>query len=505
MAAFPFKIRFWPGRREPLAFGVVRSVVSRGLGGIYAVAFASWWVQAHGLVGSRGIAPMGPWLSAVREQLGPGAVWQVPTVFLWGAGDGSLHAVCAAGVAAAVLVVAGVGQGPLLVVLWALYLSLVTTGNVFMNFQWDALLLEAGLIAPFLAPWRPWTGPRRIDARVPRLPVYLLWLLLGKLMFLSGLVKLTSGDVAWRDGSALVHHYETQPLPHVVAWYVHQGPAWFHALSVWIMFVVELAFPLLIPLGRQARRVAAAGFVGLMVLIAGTGNFTYFNLLTALLSLTLLDDAAWPVRVREWFRPGPEEAGNGGGTMAGACRAMCLGPLAVLSLAVCLDGRVAGGLRPVLEAVAPFRSVNSYGLFRVMTRERPEILVEGSRDGVTWLLYEHRFKPDRPEEAPAFAAPHQPRLDWQFWFAALDAPYRRTPHSVWFEGLLLRLLEGEETVLRLFATNPFPEEPPRFLRARLCRYSFTTPEERRAGGAWWRREDLGLYVPVVERSPSRGR
>jgi len=510
MASGLSRLAAWWRRGRPHAdvggsptFGMVQSVFTRGLALVYAVAFASWWVQAEGLVGSRGIVPMAPWLDAVKAQLGTWAWLQVPTVFLWDSGDGALGLVCVLGTVAACLGVVGVAQGPILALLWVLYLSLVTTGNVFMNFQWDALLLEAGLIAPFLARWRMWSGFREIDPRAPRLPVYLLWLLLGKLMFLSGWVKLASGDPSWRDGSALTYHYETQPIPHAVAWFAHQLPGWFQALSVWGMFVIELALPALIPLGRRARLVASAGIVGLMILIAGTGNFTFFNLLTALLALSLVDDDALPERGRRFFRPVAVEAGAGWGRTVASGRAFVLVPLAVLSLAVVLDPKVTGPLRPVLDAVAPFRSVNGYGLFRVMTKERPEILIEGSRDGVTWFPYEHRFKPDRLDEAPGLVAPHQPRLDWQFWFAALDAPYRRTPYSVWFEGLILRLLEGEETVLRLFATNPFPDQPPRFVRARLCRYSFTAAEERRATGAWWRREELGLYLPVVERRSPR--
>lgn len=475
-------------------FGVAQSLFTRGLALVYLLAFLSWWVQVDGLVGSRGLAPMEPWLAEVKRQLGPWSWLQVPTVFLLSGSDAMLHAVCALGCVTALLVMAGGIQGPGLVLLWLLYLSLVATGNVFMNFQWDALLLEAGLIAPFLAPWRWWTGPRRIDTGAPRVPILLLWLLLGKLMFLSGLVKLTSGDPAWRDGSALAYHFETQPIPHAVAWYAHQLPAGVLTASVWAMFAIELVLPWCILLGRWGRMAAFAGFVGLMGLIAATGNFTFFNLLTVILCLALLDDDVVP---RRWFTTGVSSGSPRG--VGAVLRPAALTCLAGLSLAACFPAGMTGFLRPVQSAMAPFRSVNSYGLFRVMTKERPEIIFEGSDDGITWQAYHHRWKPDRLEEMPRLVAPHQPRLDWQMWFAALGGPYQRSSHTVWMEGLVVRLLEGEPAVLRLFVENPFPDAPPRYLRARLFRYEFTTFAERNASGDWWKRVELGLYFPVVER------
>jgi len=471
-------------------FGMAQFLFTRGLALVYLIAFTSWWVQADGLVGSRGIAPMEPWIAEVKRQLGAGAAFQVPTIFLVQASDAALHTVCALGTLIALLVLVGVAQGPGLILLWILYLSLASTGNVFMNFQWDALLLEAGLIAPFLAPWRWWNGFRQLDPRAPRLPVWVLWLLLGKLMFLSGLVKLTSGDPAWRDGSALAFHFETQPIPHAVAWYAHKLPDWSLSASVWIMFVIELGLPWLILCGRRGRLVAFAGFTALMLLIAATGNFTYFNLLTAVLCLPLLDDRLFPAR---WFPELPPAPAN---PIMPRFRAAILIPIAVLSAAACFP---TGFLRPVQAAIAPFRSINSYGLFRVMTQQRPEIILEGSDDGITWSAYEHRWKPDRPGEMPRLVAPHQPRLDWQMWFAALGGPYQRSPYTVWMEGLVLRLMEGEPAVLRLFAENPFPDRPPRYLRARLFRYQFTTFAERKSSGDWWKRVELGLYFPVVER------
>jgi len=146
--------------------------------------------------------------------------------------------------------------------------------------------------------------------------------------------------------------------------------------------------------------------------------------------------------------------------------------------------------------VQPFRIVSSYGLFRRMTPTRPEIVIEGSNDTATWLPYEFKWKPGDLRRPPRFVEPHQPRLDWQMWFAAL-ADYRSTP---WFGNLLARLLQGSPDVLALMEKNPFPEAPPRYVRAVLYEYHFTDPATRKRDGTWWRREEKGLYCPPVSLS-----
>jgi hypothetical protein len=147
-----------------------------------------------------------------------------------------------------------------------------------------------------------------------------------------------------------------------------------------------------------------------------------------------------------------------------------------------------GGSR-FLHIVAPLRIVNSYGLFAVMTTERPEIIVEGSNDGQDWRAYEFPYKPGDLRRAPPVVEPHQPRLDWQMWFAALASPQQ----DPWFAHFLLRLLQGERSVLRLLRYNPFPDAPPRYVRARLYLYHFTSFGAR----DWWWREQRGLYFPAV--------
>ena len=481
-------------------YAITRWIFLRGLGLIYLIAFASLWVQVKGLIGSQGILPAEQSLQALKAYLGPDRFRVVPTLFWLGSSDLALQLACAAGVGCALLLVGNVAPIPALIALWVLYLSLAGVGRDFLAFQWDVLLLEAGLLAIFFAPGR--VLPGRDAAPVPAVVLLLLWWLLFRLTFQSGLTKLTWGDPVWRDGTALDYHFFTQPLPTWTAWFAQQLPSWVKRVAVLVMYVLEIGFPLLIFGPRGARLVACAGIVVLQIAIFKTGNYTFFNVLTVILALLLVDDAAWarvlPDRFIQGFAAAPGPPGLG----AGAIRTV----LAVLVLTISAV-KFWDNLSPTTSVppfavrlvrwADPFRSVNSYGLFRVMTTSRSEIIIEGSDDGSTWRAYEFKYKPGDVTRRPGFVEPHQPRLDWQMWFAALDGN-EATP---WFQRLLARLLEGSPDVIGLLAGNPFPAHPPRYIRAMRYDYRFTTVAERKATGAWWSRTLVGEYSPAVSLAP----
>ena len=466
----------------------------RAMGVIYLLAFASLGTQILGLVGSRGILPAQPWLTAVAQQVGPERYWLVPTLFWIRASDAWLLGVCVAGLALSTLLIADVAPTLVAALLWLGYLSFVSIGRDFLAFQWDNLLLEAGFLTILASPWR--LRPGRPDPRAASpLVVWLLRWLLFRLMFSSGMVKLVSGDPTWRGLSALLAHYATQPLPTPLAWYAQQLPVWFHRVSCAAVFGVELIVPWMIFGPRPIRVAAGAILLGFQVLIALTGNYGFFNVLTMAFCLPLLDDGQWPARVRAWL------AGSDAVKARSWPRAV-VWPLAasiILISAVRVAGlfRLRGGWpRPVVafvSAAEPLRVVNSYGLFAVMTTMRHEIVVEGSLDGTAWTPYVFRYKPGDPMTPPPVVAPHQPRLDWQMWFAALGS-YRDNP---WFLAFCQRLLEGSPSVPRLLAADPFHEHPPQYVRALVYDYHFTDWPTRRATGAWWRRELLGSYCPVL--------
>jgi hypothetical protein len=481
-------------------------VFLRGMGLVYLSAFGSIVVQVDGLIGSRGILPAADYLERAHRILGPAAYWQFPTLLWLDTSDRALHALCWSGLLVAAVLIAGLLSGPCAVLLWLLYLSIVVAGQVFLGYQWDALLLEAGMLTVLMAPWRLRLG--RATDRVWWLSVWLVRWLLFRLNFLSGVVKLASGDPAWSNWNALEFHYETQPLPAWTSWYIHQMPPWFHSLSVGFMFYAELVAPFFIFGPRPIRRLGFASLLLLQLLIAGTGNYGFFNLLSIVLCLTLLDDQDWDwlrrifrvrrklleIEAEDGFEPG------GSGRNWSIPRRMVVGAVGAILLVVTtveMFERISPGIvQPhglfvLSQWVEPLRSTNSYGLFAVMTTERPEILVEGSADGTSWKPYRFRWKPGELKERPWFSTPHMPRLDWQLWFAALAGDCRSQP---WFVRFERKLLQGTPEVLALLGENPFPNRPPRFVRARLERYTFTRWGSRN----WWDRQDLGLYCPPLE-------
>ena len=463
----------------------------RALGLIYAAAFLSLWPQLGGLVGSEGIYPVAGFLGLVHERVGLTGLWWYPTLCWLSPTEAMLHTLCALGTLAGVSLAAGIATMPALIVAWIAYLSLATVAQDFLWFQWDSLLLETGVLALFLFP-RRW-GVRASAEPPARAGIFLLRWLLFRLMVSSAVVKLTSGDPTWRSLTALQYHYETQPLPPWTAWYMHHLPAVFQKASVLGMFATEGLAPFLIFGPRRVRYVAAAALAGLQTLILVTGNYGVFNLLAIALCVMLLDDRLLPARLRG--EPPNEELPA---RRTGVPKVVLAGALFAVSL-VPLIGTLRNGvdrlepLTSLYRLQSPFRIVNSYGLFAVMTTRRAEISIEGSQDGKDWRAYEFRWKPGDVRRRPDFVAPHMPRLDWQMWFAALSDA-RSEP---WFLRLCERLLAGSKPVVGMLRTNPFPEGPPRFLRATVYDYHFSDAATRRATGAWWTRVPTGYYVPAI--------
>jgi predicted DCC family thiol-disulfide oxidoreductase YuxK len=532
---FSVLTRWLWGREGALpSFVLVRSVFLRCLGAMYLIAFISLSVQMDGLIGQNGIVPAPSYMQAARAQCDQNQIgWAryrlLPTLCWVSASDKFLHTLGGVGCVLSVLVIFDVAPALCLFLLWAIYLSLSSVGNVFLMFQWDALLLETGFLAIFFAPLQIF--PKRNTSPPPsRTMLWLLRWLVFRLMFESGLVKLIGGDVNWRNLGALKYHYETQPLPTWLGWYAHQLPAGFQHFCVFMVFVIELAVPFLIFAPRRLRFIGFWLLVFLQVCILLTGNYCFFNLLTIGLCLLLLDDAALlrfvPSRWRARFIPAnPAATTNIQNPAPYGQESMALGeikvpeshpstpprrhswqgwiiaPVAIVTMLISFaqlvemgEGRsvVPDPIVSMQQWLAPFESVNRYGLFQMMTTSRLEIVVEGSDDGTAWKSYEFKYKPGDLKRRPGFVAPHQPRLDWQMWFAALG-DYRENP---WFVNFCVRLLQGAPEVLALLEHNPFPNAPPRYIRARVYDYHFSNFQQRRAEGVWWVRQYKGEYLPA---------
>jgi predicted DCC family thiol-disulfide oxidoreductase YuxK len=483
----------WGPHVAPPGMALTSWLFLRLLGFVYLAAFVSLWTQIIGLAGRDGILPAREFLADVGSRVGWMRYVYVPTLCWFNASDGFLHVLSTIGTVSSLLLVLGIAPAVAAGGAWVCYLSLTTVGQDFLWFQWDSLLLETGFIVLFFAPWRWWSRPGA-DAP-PRPALWLLRWLLFRLMLSSAAVKLTSGDPTWRNLTALTYHYETQPLPPWTAWYAHHWPATFQAASTILLFVVEGLAPFLVFAPRRIRFAGAAALIALQTLILLTGNYGVFNVLSIALCVLLLDDGVWPWRWRrragvERVEPAPARWPR-----------WILRPVAALLVLVslvpfagALGFRVGlGPITPLYRYASTMRIVSGYGLFAVMTTSRPEIIMSGSTDGVTWRDYTFRFKPGDLKRRPQFVTPHMPRLDWQMWFAALS-DFRREP---WFLMFCKRLLEGSKPVLAMLDGNPFSDGPPRYVRAVVYDYHFTDAATRRTTGAWWRREERGLYCPVL--------
>lgn len=470
-------------RLRPANVALTTWLFLRLLALVYLTAFTSFTWQAAGLIGSEGILPAAEFFAAVDRQYGPEKYALLPSLLWLDAGTGSILALglCACGLS--LLLLADRGTRWLLPLLYLCYLSLYHGGQQFTAYQWDILLLECGFLA-MLLPWNP------------KLVTWLYRWLLFRFLLQSGLVKLASGDPTWRAFTALDYHFETQPLPNVFAWYAHHFPEAVLRAGVAFTFVMELVVPFLVLMPRRPRQLAAVLIALFQFAIILTGSYNFFNLLSLCLCLLLLDDQC----LARWLPAGFLHLASRLATGGRGARWLIY-PLAGLHLMVSILLLGATGHRiPLSEPArglvywtAPWHLANGYGLFAVMTTERHEIVFEGSPDGRHWAPYELPYKPGNPRRAPGWATPHQPRLDWQLWFAALQSPAQNR----WIARVIEGLLRDSPPVLALFSHNPFPDQPPRYVRASLYRYHFTTAEERADTGNWWRREYLEEYWPVT--------
>jgi predicted DCC family thiol-disulfide oxidoreductase YuxK len=488
----------WGAHVVPPGERLTAWIAIRLLALVYLAAFVSAWLQMPGLAGSHGILPAADYLRALHARYGSLALWAAPTLGWISASDGFLLALCGAGALLSVLLAVGAAPIVCLALLWLLYLSISILGQDFFWFQWDSLLLEAGLLALFLAPWRWWSNPRS-DPPPRQAGLWLSRWLLSRLSMSSAAVKLLSGDPTWHAGTALQYHFETQPLPPWTAWYVHHLPAGVLRAATFGTIAIEGLAPQLLFAPRRIRFLGAGLIASLQILILITGNYGFFNWLTLALCVLCLDDGVWPKR---WRPRAPEPGTSPSSGRRGAWTRWTVRALALLCYLLSLvpflhtlqkPTKWLGPVNSAFNLVWPFRSFNQYGLFAVMTTRRVEIVVEGSDDGAHWLPYEFRYKPGDPMREPPFVAPHQPRLDWQMWFAALS-DFRQQP---WFLLFCKGLLEGSRPVTALLAANPFPRAPPKYLRALAYEYHFTDPAGRKRTGAWWRRQVAGLYCPIL--------
>jgi len=496
----------------------------RLMGLVYFCAFISLVFQVEALLGDHGISPAVEYLAAVKGSNGALSYLGCPTLLWLAPSTTGLYALTIAGSIVGLCLMAGVLPWACCILLYVFYLSITSVGQEFLSYQWDMLLLQAGFLAIIVSLIKP-DKDRLFSAIV----TFFLFYLNFRLMFSSGMCKLASGDTTWSNLTALSYHFFTQPLPTPLAIIANAMPLPLSKFVCFLTLAIEIGAPFLIFLPRIARLCGFALLLFLQIAIMLTGNYGFFNLLSIVIMVPLLDDAflkqpIWKKFLREKSTP-PAAAKD---TESGLSRLRKLPPprllvavpLTALVAFNCLSefsGRLTYELMPVpltfIRALSQtFGISNSYGLFAVMTVERPEIIVEGSDDGINYKPYQFKYKVSRPDQAPSIVAPMQPRLDWQMWFESLNATYGEAysplkglnPNpSTWFVKFLVKLADGDKTVLNLMAENPFapPHAPPKFVRARVVNYTMVSPSELLETRRWWKTTDIGIYFGPSSASP----
>ena len=486
---------FLPDQRAPSRLWP-RWLFLRALGLIFLSAFYSLVFQIRGLIGERGILPAGDYLHELAHAV-PGLehVLLAPTVLWIGAGDRALTAVVIAGLVCSVLLTLNVWPRLTVALCTLLFLSCIAALQVFSSYQSDGMLLEAGFLSIFFAPRGIRPGLGAPDPPSPASLFLLQWEWF-RIYFESGVVKLLSGDVHWRNLTAMDKYYENGPLPAWPGWYVQHFPHAYHAATVVLTLVVELVLVWAMFLPRRYRITLFFVVTALQIGIIATANYAFLNYLVLVLGLLLLDDRVLEGvgrRVRLWGAPPPAPYSvRPNATPWTALAGVALTVVLYSTIAPVIFGGMSFLSTPA-RALEPFRIANQYGLFAVMTENRYEIEFQGSRDGSTWVAYPFRYKPQDPSARPGLYAPYQPRFEWNLWFASLG-PWRQSPWVVLAEA---RLLDNSPDVVALFKSNPFAAAPPAQVRTVLWQYWFTDRATKRATGLWWRRRLLGSYAGVV--------
>jgi lipase maturation factor 1 len=488
---------------------IPRWIFLRALALIYFSAFYSLLFQIDGLIGPQGILPAKDYLAAVGQSLhGINRFWYAPSLFWLSSSSHMLLAVTWIGLLAAVCALLNLWPRLSLLACFVCFLSFVSSSSDFSSYQSDGMLLEAGFLSFFLAPpgLRPGWGPKHPPIRAAYFLLLWEWF---RIYFESGLVKWLSGDPQWRNLTALDDYYQNGPLPSWVGWYAAHLPHWFHVATAGGTLLLEFIIVLMLFFPRRVRIICFCIVTPWQACVILTANYTFLNYLVLSLGFLLLDDKLLNRFVPARFKlPLPlqpaveDEAPMPPSGIVLQLRSIRLAIAAVLltwvgyATTAELVGMV---LRPSplpnapVELLEPFRIANQYGLFAVMTRGRYEIEFQGSNDNQNWTPYPFRYKPQALGERPGLYAPYQPRFDWNLWFASLG-DWRQNQIVPLTEE---RLLANDASVLYLFRSNPFPTAPPRYVRAVLWQYWFTSMEEKRRTGNWWRRSLLGQYAPTL--------
>lgn len=479
---------------NPPTYWLTRFMILRLLGIVYATAFLVAINQVLPLIGENGLTPVSIYLQRISAALGSSTAgfMRLPSLFWTWHSDTAMQVVAWTGFIVSLLVAAGYANALLLLLLWFLYMSIVHVGQEWYGYGWEIQLTETGFLAAFLCPL---IDMRPFPKRPPPFTIIVLfrWLIF-RIMFGAGMIKFR-GDEVWRNGSALYYQFETQPIPGPFSRWFHFLPKAVLQAGVWFNWLAELVAPFFIWWPRVARHIAGIIIILLQIFIILSGNLSFLNWLTIIPALACFDDGFWAKLLPKFLVRKCERAVLD----AEPSKPMLVTAWIVTGLLVLLS------IEPAINLVSPrqimntsFTSldlVNTYGAFGSVGKERYNVVFEGTNDEDStetahWQPYIFKGLPVEIDQSPRQVAPYQLRLDWQMWFASMSSPedYPWTYHLVW------KLLHNSKRALPLFAGNPFPGHPPKYIRAVLYKYSFATPN---AQHRYWQRDEVGIWLPAM--------
>ncbi len=483
----------WP--QQPHSYWLTRFVILRLLGFVYFVAFLSLARQVLPLIGKNGLLPVELYLKQAQRYFGSdlNAVFQVPSIFWMSTSDAFLAFMAWTGAVLSLLVMLGFANAILLGILWVLYLSFVHIGQDWYSYGWEIQLLETGFLSIFLCPL---IDGRPFPRRPPPVPV--IWLfrwLIFRIMLGAGLIKIR-GDSCWRDLTCLAYHYQTQPIPNPLSRTLHFMPLWFHKLGTLWNHLNELIVPWFAFGPRRARHIAGCLLVSFQIILILSGNLSFLNWLTIVPALACFDDSLLRRVMPGFLVRKAKDASEDARISRTQGILVPVLVLLVAALSIFPVANLFSSQQVMNTSFSPLHLVNTYGAFGSVGRVRDEIIFEGTDEAVLtqqthWKEYEFKCKPGDPLRRPCIITPYHYRLDWQIWFAAMSSPdqYPWTLHFVW------KLLHNDTGTLSLLANNPFPNTPPRYIRAELYRYQFAPANN--PAGAWWKRRRLAGWLPAL--------
>jgi hypothetical protein len=499
----PFRTAWWQRLlSEQATYELARFGILRLLGLVYFVAFAILVAQGDALLGSRGLLPVAKLIAFKRSQVGAEIYWRMPSIFWIASSDAVLRSAAWLGLALSAAAMLGATNALLQLALWVLYTSFVHVGQIFYGYGWEIQLLETGFIAVFLCPVRtvkPWP-----DTACPRIVMWLMRWLIFRIMMGAALIKLRN-DPCWRDLTCLDYHFETQPNPHPLSYWFHHAPHWFHALQVLFNYLAELVAPWFAFGFRRWRHVAGVVLIAFQVSIGVTGNLSFLNWLTIVPALACFDDTAFGRLVPARLRPARERMLERFALLSSSkaqLRAVRVFAVLVALLSVAPVLNLASCEQAMNTSFDPLALVNTYGAFGSVDRARYEVILEGTRaetpdESARWEEYELPCMPGDTRRRPCLVTPYHYRLDWQMWFVGNGAARGESiDGEPWLVHLVWDLLSGERAPRSLLARDPFPDAPPRWIRAGIWHYRFT---DSLASGQWWERERVGEYLRPVSR------